>query len=84
MRYLILYIIICLSFDSFAQKSKDNIELIDLKQQYAGFTGGFSILELKTGKKFLYNPELCATRFSPCSTFKIANSLIGLETGGAW
>ncbi len=25
--------------------------------------------------------ERCAQRFSPCSTFKIPNSLIGLETG---
>jgi beta-lactamase class D len=81
MRYLLLYIMICLSFDSFAQKSKDTIELIDLKQQYGEYTGGFSVLELKTGKYFQYNPKLCSTRFSPCSTFKIPNSLIGLETG---
>jgi beta-lactamase class D len=28
-----------------------------------------------------YHPDLCATPFTPCSTFKIPNSLIGLETG---
>ena len=30
---------------------------------------------------FRYNPKRAARRFSPCSTFKIANTLIGLETG---
>jgi beta-lactamase class D len=28
-----------------------------------------------------YNEEQCAKKLSPCSTFKIPNSLIGLETG---
>ncbi len=28
-----------------------------------------------------YNAERCATRFAPASTFKIYNSLVGLETG---
>lgn len=28
-----------------------------------------------------YNPELCQERFIPCSTFKIANALIGLDLG---
>jgi beta-lactamase class D len=28
-----------------------------------------------------FNPERCARRYSPCSTFKIPNTLIGLETG---
>ena len=29
----------------------------------------------------IYNPDLAQTRRSPCSTFKILSSLIGLETG---
>jgi beta-lactamase class D len=81
MRIFELCILILLSCDLFAQKSKDTIELIDLKQQYGDFTGGFCVLKLKTGKHFQYNPKICITRFSPCSTFKIPNSLIGLETG---
>ena len=37
-----------------------------------------------SGEKWLrYNPDLCSKRFSPCSTFKIPNSLIALETGVA-
>ena len=30
-----------------------------------------------------YNPKGCSERFSPCSTFKIPNTLIALETGVA-
>lgn len=61
----------------FGQKN----ELIDLKSFYGNFTGGFGIYDLKTDKYFYYNKEQCEKRFSPCSTFKIPNSLIGLETG---
>jgi beta-lactamase class D len=38
-------------------------------------------LDLRTGARFRVNPEACATRQSPFSTFKIPGSLIGLETG---
>lgn len=46
-----------------------------------GVSGAFVSLDLRTGKRFRVNPEGCANRYSPFSTFKIPNSLIGLETG---
>lgn len=39
------------------------------------------VLKSPDGKVLRYNPNRCAEPFSPCSTFKIPNSLIGLETG---
>lgn len=58
-----------------------NVDIIDLKPFFGNFTGGFAVYDLKTDKYTQYNPEHCKKRYSPCSTFKIANSLIGLETG---
>lgn len=77
MRHLLIYSLILLTFDSFGQK----IDTINLTSYYGNFVGGFSIYDLKTDKYIQYNTEHWNKRFSPCSTFKVPNSLIGLETG---
>jgi beta-lactamase class D len=47
-----------------------------------GVTDGcFVSLNLKTGVYFRVHGEACQKRFPPYSTFKIPNSLIGLQTG---
>ena len=43
--------------------------------------GCFTLLNNATGEITVYNMALNTQRFSPASTFKIVNSLIGLETG---
>jgi beta-lactamase class D len=43
--------------------------------------GCFTLLNNKTGKVTVYNMQLDTMRFTPASTFKIVNSLIGIETG---
>lgn len=43
--------------------------------------GCFLLYDLKQKEYTRYHPERCRTRFLPASTFKIANTLIGLETG---
>ncbi len=43
--------------------------------------GTFVLRDGKTGTLTMHNPSRAATRFIPASTFKIPNSLIGLETG---
>lgn len=40
-----------------------------------------ALYDVSTDQYFVYNPEQCNERLSPCSTFKIPNALIGLETG---
>ena len=52
-----------------------------IKPYYKGYNASFVIFDSKTGKVFRYNPANCETRYSPMSTFKIFNSLAGLETG---
>lgn len=43
--------------------------------------GCFTMLNNSDGKVTVYNMQLDTMRFTPASTFKIVNSLIGLETG---
>jgi len=55
----------------------------DLKKYFdaANVEGTFTILNNQSGDITVYNMEMDTQRFSPASTFKIVNTLIGLETG---
>jgi len=59
------------------------IKEIDLSDLFAGHSGCFVLYDFATSEYLQYRPETCRTRFTPCSTFKIPNSLIALETGVA-
>lgn len=53
----------------------------DLSSFFKNTTGAFVLYDLKRDRYIRYNEARCRERFSPKSTFKIPNSLIGLETG---
>ena len=55
----------------------------DLKKYFdtRNVDGCFTMFDNVSGKVTVYNMKLDTMRFSPASTFKIVNSLIGLETG---
>jgi beta-lactamase class D len=53
----------------------------ELGDYFKGADGAFTLYDLNRNQYLRYNPERCAERFLPASTFKILNSLIGLETG---
>ncbi|AGW94062.1 penicillin-binding transpeptidase domain-containing protein [Cupriavidus sp. DF5525] len=46
-----------------------------------GTAGTMVIYDLRRDRMLTYNPQRAATQYSPASTFKILNSLIGLESG---
>jgi beta-lactamase class D len=48
---------------------------------FEGHPGTIVIFDAKNNKYIKINEERAATRYPPASTFKIPNSLIGLETG---
>ncbi len=48
---------------------------------FEGFSGTFIIMNIKTGVIKRYNDPQSKKRLSPCSSFKIANSLFALESG---
>jgi beta-lactamase class D len=53
----------------------------DLSPFFKNTKGAFVVYDLKNNRYIRYNEARCRERFSPKSTFKIPNSLIGLETG---
>jgi beta-lactamase class D len=59
------------------------VRTLDLAKYFEGSEGCFVLYDFGKNEYSQFNPEICNTRFSPCSTFKIPNSLIALETGVA-
>jgi Beta-lactamase class D len=57
------------------------IEREDFADYFAGYQGTFVMYDEAADQYFVFNEPQSAYRLSPCSTFKIYNSLIGLETG---
>jgi beta-lactamase class D len=57
------------------------IQAQDLSPFFKNTTGAFVLYDSKNDHFIRYNESRCRERFSPKSTFKIANSLIGVETG---
>jgi beta-lactamase class D len=54
----------------------------DLAAYFKEFpAGAFVLYDLKRNRYLRYNEARCRERFTPFSTFKIPNSLVGLETG---
>ncbi len=48
---------------------------------FDGRSGAFVLVDCATGETYRNDPAACAEKAAPCSTFKIWNSAIGLETG---
>lgn len=52
-------------------------------QHLQGLDAAFLLYDSQNDQYARYNPERCRMPYPPCSTFKIANALIALETGVA-
>jgi beta-lactamase class D len=50
-------------------------------QVFEGRPGAFVLVDCASGETYRNDPAVCAEKVAPCSTFKIWNSAIGLETG---
>jgi len=55
----------------------------DLSRHFQGIDGTFVLLDGRTGAVTRWNAPRADQRFAPCSTFKIPNTAILLETGAA-
>jgi beta-lactamase class D len=60
--------------------SAQDKESLNIDRFYEGHNGCFVCYNKQSGEYFRYNTARCKQRFLPASTFKIPNSLIGLET----
>lgn len=54
---------------------------VDYSEYFQGIQGCAVVFDSREDEYQVYNEELCYTQVSPCSTFKIVSTLIGLETG---
>jgi beta-lactamase class D len=50
-------------------------------EAFDGRAGAFVLVDCASGETYRNDPAACAEKVAPCSTFKIWNSAIGLETG---
>jgi bla regulator protein BlaR1 len=60
---------------------ESNIKKADYSEYFSGLEGCAVFLNGNTDVYTMYNSELCEKRISPCSTFKIIATLMGLEKG---
>lgn len=83
MKILIVLFIVTLMFLISCNKKQTTEINSDFKKYYDKYNveGTFALYDQKKNKYILYNPEQFRKEFTPASTFKICNSLIGLETG---
>lgn len=60
-----------------------SVKNLDLRTMFPRLDAAFILLDMDSKKMWQYAPERCQQKSSPCSTFKIPNTLIALETGVA-
>ncbi len=68
---------------AFSVRAETTNEERDFSSFFGNYSGAFVLLDAAHGHWVRYHPDLCRKRVTPCSTFKIPNSLISLETGVA-
>jgi beta-lactamase class D len=61
-------------------KNIEKISYVDLNKYFIGYEGCFVLFDSDKSEYTIYNQPKSQKQVSPCSTFKIVNSLIGLET----
>ncbi|HKO41988.1 MAG TPA: penicillin-binding transpeptidase domain-containing protein [Pyrinomonadaceae bacterium] len=69
-------VLLFLAATGYAQSEAQN-----LKRVFGKTKGAFVLYDSKNNRNVRRNESRCRRRFTPASTFKIPNSLIGLETG---
>lgn len=74
-------LLILLCFCAMPAQAGFTDERPDLEPLFGGTPGCFVLFDAAADRLLLVNPERANTRYIPASTFKLANSLIALETG---
>ena len=82
MKRILILTLSLISINLIAQNLKpdESVQILNLDNFYKDYSGCFVLYDLKTNEYLKYNDSICAIPYSPCSTFKITNSLIGLES----
>lgn len=64
-----------------ANNNNLNVKKLDVDNYFENYDGTFILRDIKNDKTFIYNNERANQIFAPQSTFKVPNSLIGLQVG---
>jgi bla regulator protein BlaR1 len=84
MRDILWLILICLLLgQSLRAETTETSEERDFSAPFGNYSGAFVLFDAPHQKWLRFHPRECGERSTPCSTFKILNSLIALETGVA-
>ena len=85
---LILISVVLLSFangqplsEAGAAKGNSKVKDFKVEEYFKDINGTFVLRDLRNEKTFVYNKSRANERFAPQSTFKVPNSLIGLQVG---
>lgn len=71
----------CSNISNFSSNLKNKkVTEEDLSKYFTGYEGCFVLFDKNKNEYVIYNQPKSKKQVSPCSTFKIVNSLIGLET----
>jgi beta-lactamase class D len=77
-----IWILLCFAFLSSSVPAFAKLpDQSDVAGRFKDYKASFVLLNPRTGAVVRLNPAQCKERYSPCSTFKIFGSLVGLETG---
>ena len=64
-----------------AEKKNTSVKKLRVEEFFKNQEGTFVLRDIQKEKTFVYNKERANQRFAPQSTFKVPNSLIGLQVG---
>lgn len=82
-KYWIIAIVLLFTgtiYDLPVKAEKMNIKDLSVEEEFAGTQGTIVLKNLKSDKIYVYNKERSEVRYTPESTFKVPNALIGLQT----
>lgn len=75
----IFLVVMCLLVDSTGAAAQPNSHRLELEQKFRKSHATLVLKNLKAHQTFEFNRERSKQRFTPESSFKVANALIGLE-----
>src|ERR1700730_7689390 len=80
-RVFILLIVLAASFHSLSARTYQEVPELAKVFKDNGVVGTFVLFDVATDTMVVWDEARAKKRFTPASTFKIANSLIGLDVG---
>lgn len=79
--FITLALSITVLFSSCEKKMIGHSYETDFTKYFEGYEGGFILYDYNNKYYIRHNEKICTTRYSPCSTFKIPNTLLALQLG---